>query len=257
MSSFRWKRPVRLLVACSAVALLAATLVVGVARTGGVAAQEATPAAGSAKPRTVSVTGHGSVTVVPDTATITIGVDITQPTLDAAQTQATQQMTAIINTVKGAGVAAKDIQTSNYNVNVIRQQDQNGNTGKVTGFEVTNTVNVTLRDLSKLGTLLDAVVAQGANNIYGISFSVGNPTAAASQARKLAVQDARAKADELAAATGTTIGPVLTITETSSTPPPPSAMASAAVGREAAAPVPIEAGSTEVDVDVQITYELE
>lgn len=246
---------VRLALAGSAVTLIAAMLVAGVPRAGQAGAQEATPAAGET-PRTITVTGQGAVTLQPDTASIQVGVDVTQPTLAEAQSQATQQMTAIINAVKTAGVAAKDIQTTNYSVNVVRARDENGNPGKVTGFEVTNVVSVTLRDLGKLGALLDTVVAQGANNVYGINFFVANPAPAASQARTQAVQDAKQKADELAAAAGAHVGRVMSITETSAPSPQPVGMGASAVNKAAAAPVPIEAGSAEIDVDVQVTYEL-
>lgn len=213
-------------------------------------------------PATVSVNGHGAVMVPPDTASVVVGVDVTSPTLDAAQTEATAQATAIIDAVMAAGIPEDDIQTVNFSVNVIRDVDQNGNQGAVTGFQVTNQVAVTIRgidqDLERVGTILDSVVAAGANNIYGISFTVDDPTAAAVQARRAAVLDSRAKADQLAEAAGLTVGRVVTITESPSAFPPPQVFEAAAADMaQARAAVPIQGGSSEVTVDVQVTFELQ
>jgi hypothetical protein len=219
-------------------------------------AQDATPTAGPpATPATVYVSGSGVVTMAPDTASVVIGVNVIEATLSAAQEKATSQMTAVIDALKAAGIDEKDIQTVNYSVSVIQDFDQNGNPAQIKGFQVSNQVNVTVRDLDKLGSILDTVVAKGANAIYGISFYVNDPTPAASQARTLAVQDAKKKADELAAAAGMKVGRVLSISETSSPTPAPVAMGRAEAA-DAAAPVPIQTGSTTVSVDVQVTYEL-
>jgi uncharacterized protein YggE len=237
-----------------AIALIGAALF-GAFGVPGSAAQEATPPAVSETPATVYVSGSGVVTVAPDTASVVVGVNVIETTLSSAQEKATAQMTAVIDALKAAGIDEKDIQTVNYSVNIIQDYDQNGNPATIKGFQVSNQVNVTVRDLDKLGSILDTVVAQGANAIYGISFSVGDPTAAASQARALAVQDAKQKADELAAAAGMKVGRVLSISETSSPAPVP-----VAYGREAAADsaaaVPIQAGTTTISVNVQVTYEL-
>jgi uncharacterized protein YggE len=227
----------------------------GVLGSRGASAQQATPVPSSDTPATVYVSGQGVVTVAPDTASVIIGVNIIETTLSSAQEKATVQMTAVIDALKAAGIAEKDIQTVNYSVNILQNYDQNGNPATIEGFQVSNQVNVTVRDLAQLGSILDTVVAQGANAIYGISFFVNDPSAAASQARELAVQDARKKAEELAAAAGMRVGRILSISETYSPQPMPLAYGRAEAAADAAA-VPIQAGSTAVQVDVQVTYEL-
>src|SRR5262249_28067451 len=153
-----------------------------------------------------------------------------------------------LDALKAAGIDEKDIQTVNYSVNIIQDYDQNGNPAAIKGFQVSNQVNVTVRDLDKLGSILDTVVAQGANAIYGISFYVDDPSAAASQARKLAVDEAKKKADELAAAAGLKVGRVLSISETSSPAPSPVAFGRAEAA-DASAAVPIQAGTSTISVD--------
>ncbi len=144
-------------------------------------AQDSTPTTGGGQiPATVTVNGHGSVSLPPDTASIVLGVDVTKPTLSEAQSAAADQMTAILKVLKNAGIEDKDIQTVNYSVYVQRNYDNNGTAGEITGFQVTNQINVIVRDVDKVGDLLDAVVGAGANNIYGINFYVDDTTGPAS-----------------------------------------------------------------------------
>ncbi len=227
---------------------------------GGTAAAQdaATPVSGALGPATVAVSGHGSVQVTPDTAQITIGVDVTLPTLDEAQTESTAQATAIIDAVKASGVADEDVQTSNYSVYVVRNYDEMGNLGEITGYQIANQVNVTIRDVNAVGEILNAAIEAGANNIYGINFYVDDTTSAASDARVLAVEDARRKAEELAAASGLTLGRLVAISEGTSLPPlPPMYQRAGGAGMAMDAGAPIELGSTEVAVDVQLIFELE
>jgi uncharacterized protein len=234
--------------------LLALPAGAGIAR----AQDMATPAASPAGVATVSVSGHGEVNVPPDTASVNIGVDIIKPTLDEAQKQATTQANAVIEALKAAGIADEDIQTAYYSVNILRDYSENADPTQITGFEIINQLQVTVRDTDKLGELLDAAVSAGANSIYGISFYVEDQTTAASDARVEAVKDARTKAEELASAAGMTVGPVVSIAE--GVPPvlsPVYAMGRGGAGAAMAeAAVPVEPGSTTVSVDVTVTYEL-
>jgi uncharacterized protein YggE len=241
--------------AVTAVIALLGAASVGAVGLRGASAQDGTPVATGETPATVYVNGQGVVTVAPDTASVVVGVNIIEKTLSEAQAKATTQMTAVIDALKGAGIDEKDIQTVNYNVNILQNYDSNGNPATIEGFQVSNQVNVTVRDLDKLGSILDTVVGQGANAIYGISFFVDDPSAAASQARALAVQNAKQKADELAAAAGMTVGRIISISETYSPSPMPVAYGRAEAANDAVA-VPIQAGTTAITVDVQVTYEL-
>src|SRR4051794_33768529 len=119
---------------------------------------------------TVSVSGHGSVNVPPDTASVSIGVDIIKPTLGEAQEQATTQATAVIGALKDAGIAEEDIQTDYFSVNILRDYSENGDPTQITGFEIMNQLAVTVHDTDQLGELLDAAVNAGANSINGVTF---------------------------------------------------------------------------------------
>lgn len=218
-----------------------------------VAAQEATPAAGAAG-STITVNGVGNVSMSPDTAAITLGVNIFAKTLKEAQAQATTQMNAVIAALKKAGIADKDIQTSNYSVSVNQNYGNNGVPGEIVGYTVNNQVTVIVRDLPTLGSILDQAVTAGANAIWGISFYVNDTTAAAKQARTLAVQDAQQRAQELATAAGGTLGKIIAITEVGS--PSPAAVDYAGGKGAGGSSVPIQIGTTLVTVSVSITYEL-
>lgn len=219
------------------------------------AQEDATPVAGAVGVPTVSVSGHGSVNVPPDTASVTIGVDIIKPTLTDAQTEAANQVNSIIEALKSAGIAAEDIQTAYFSVNILRDYSENADPTLITGFEVINQLQVIVRDTSTLGDLLDASINAGANSIYGVNFYVDDQTAAASEARIMAVEDARAKAEELASAAGMSLGPVVAISEGTVPVISPVYARGGGMAMDAAA-MPIEAGSTTVAVDVQVTYEL-
>jgi uncharacterized protein YggE len=234
-------------------ALLLAALVMNLFGAGRAGAQEATPVAGSSGP-TVTVGGQGTATISPDLATVTIGVQISNADLAEAQSEASTQMNAVIEAIKGNGVEDADIQTSYYNVNVLSNYDNNGNPIEVTGYQISHQVTVTVRDLDSLNTILESSVDAGANTIYGISFGIADPSAAETEARKAAVEDAKAKAQELADAAGLQLGSIVSIVEgvQDSTVYPAGQFA----GGKGGAGVAVESGSLQVSVNVQITFEL-
>ena len=168
--------------------------------------------------RTITVTGTGKVTLTPDIAYISIGVHTQNASAKDAVAANNSQAQAVIAAIKGFGVAEKDIQTTNFSIYPQQQYDTNG---KQTGiiYVVDNTVYVTVRDLSKLGNLLDSSVSSGANNINSIQFDVADKTGALSQARLAAVADAHKQADELTKATNVGLGQVQTISYYDSTAP--------------------------------------
>jgi uncharacterized protein YggE len=221
----------------------------------GVSAQEATPTPTGAGASTVTVNGTGSVTVTPDEASISVGVNVVNASLAEAQSQATTQMNQVIDALKAAGIAELDIQTSNYSVNVIQEYDTNGYPARVSGYQVNNQVNVKVRDISKLGDILEAAVAAGANSIYGVGFVVSDPADAAKQARTDAVADATRKAQEIADATGMSLGRVVSVTETSGPTPMPKQYGGMEMAADMAS-VPIQQGGNIIAVDVQMTFEL-
>ncbi len=241
----------RKLATVGAVALMATTLV---AASHPASAQDASPVAG-ASTATVSVSGVGVVTTTPDTASVQLGVTVTQATLADAQSQASTQMQAVIDALTAAGVAAKDIQTSSYYVSVVQNYDTNGNPSDVSNFQVQNMVNVVVRDIDTVGPILDGAVAAGANTVYGVNFYLDDSSAASTQARALAVQDAQKRAEELATAAGMTLGPVVSITEGYSSGPV-YGKGGGAMAADAGVPAPIQVGTTTIEVDVNVTYQL-
>ncbi len=204
--------------------------------------------------RTITVTGTGKVTLTPDIAYITIGVNTQNASAKDAVAQNTAQAQAVMAAIKKFGIADKDIQTTDFS---IYPQQQYDNTGKLTGitYVVNNSVYVTVRDLSKLGELLDATVSSGANNINSITFDVADKTAALAQARQAAVAEAQKQATELTQATGVKLGEVQTISYSDSTPPIVVPMARAA-DLGTGSNVPISSGSMQISTTVTIVYTL-
>ncbi|MGH2531824.1 MAG: SIMPL domain-containing protein [Thermomicrobiales bacterium] len=248
-------RPValpRAIVALAVLAMISAAFA-GISRPA--AAQDATPSPAAAGMTTVSVNGQGRVFVEPDTASVVVGVDVIQDTLSAAQAEATTQMTAIIEALTAAGIAEDDVQTVNFSVSILRDYDERGMPGPVSGFQVSHQVNVTVRDVDQLGDLLDTVVDQGANAIWGISFYVEDPSGPASEARKRAVENATQKARELADASGMQLGRLVSISEGHAPPPMPFEYAAAEMAQRGDA-APVQPGTTEIAVEVQLTFEL-
>ncbi len=206
------------------------------------------------QPRTINVTGNAQVILAPDIAYISIGVHSQASTAKEAVASNNSQTQAVIDAIKAQGVDAKDIQTTNFNVYQQTQTGPNGETGPVV-FMTDNTVYVTLRDLTKIGSVLDGSIAAGANNIYGITFDVQNKDAATATGRDQAMADAKAQADQLAKAGNVTLGDVQSISYYSSAPTPvyyDTKAAQAGVGGGAS--VPISAGQLTLTVSVNVVY---
>jgi uncharacterized protein YggE len=207
-------------------------------------------------PRTVTVTGTGKVTLTPDIAYISIGVHTENASAKDAVAGNNTQAQAVIAAIKGFGVADKDIQTTNFSIYPQQQFDANGKPID-TKYVVENTVYVTVRDLSKLGDLLDSSVSSGANNINNIQFDVADKTGALSQARLAAVADAKKQADELTKATGVTLDVVQNISYYDTSAPVTVQYSKAdVVAAPMAASVPVQAGSMQIFTTVTVVYGL-
>jgi uncharacterized protein YggE len=204
--------------------------------------------------RSMNVSGTGRGSVVPDIATINIGVRTEADQVNDALSGNTAQANAIAKTLKDLGIDEKDIQTSNFNV--YPSDRYNPMTGEVEGrfFVVENTVIVNVRDLTKLGDVLSAVVEAGANNIYGINFGVEDREAAVKEAREIAIQDAKAKAEAIAEAAGVELGDLLSINVYEGSAPITYYDAKGGAYSEAA--VPISAGTINIIIECNITYGL-
>jgi uncharacterized protein len=205
--------------------------------------------------RSMHVSGTGRVTIVPDMATIAIGVRTEAEAVNEALEGNTAQANAIAEVLEKMGVAEKDIQTSNFNVYPSDRYDPM--TGQVEGsfFVVENTINVTVRELSNLGSVLSAVVEAGANNIYGINFNVEDRETAVAEARQLAIEDAQAKAQAIADDAGVKLGNLMNISVSSNDMPATSFGAKG--GDYAEAAVPIAAGTLAIVMQANLTYEIQ
>lgn len=200
----------------------------------------------------ITMSGHGETHGQPDTAMLSAGVSVDAPTAAAALADANKNMQAVLAALKKLGVADRDIQTRNFSVNP-QYANGNGEAPRMTGYQVTNQVQVRLQDISKLGPALDALVTAGANQINGVNFSIHDPAALLAEARTEAVTDARTKAETFAKAGGVTLGSILSITENGNGGPRPVVFAAPMMR---AASVPVALGEEAVGADVTITWEI-
>jgi uncharacterized protein YggE len=210
----------------------------------------------TAPEHTISVSGTGTVTLTPDVADLALGVLISRPTVKAAQADAATAMTRVLAALKALGIDDKDIQTSNVSLQPTYDYSNGNNPPRITGFQMSNSVAVTIRDLTKLGDAIDNSLAAGATSLDGVTFRVNDQTSAEAQARQAAMTEARAKADTLAAAAGISISGVASIAETSAPLPYPInfALGAASAPDVAKVATPIQAGTTDVTITVAVVY---
>lgn len=209
----------------------------------------------SAQPRTLDVSGNGTVYLTPDIAYLYIGVHTEEPAIATAVSNNNTQTTALVDALKNAGVAEVDIQTSNFSVYKSYDKLTDQQTG--TPYAVDNTVYVTVRDLTTLGSLLNTAVEAGANNINSITFDVADKTAAMTQARQKAMANASSLASELAQTAGVQLAEIQNVSYSDNSPNPYSYGMGGGGG--AAAPnasVPIQPGLTQITVTVSVTYSI-
>ena len=210
-----------------------------------------------ATPRVITVAGEGEVHAAPDEAMLSAGVVTNARTAAAALAGNASAMNDVFATLRQAGIAEKNLQTSGFNVSPQYATDKNGaQTPQITGYQVSNTVNVVVENLSKVGPTLDALVASGANSIGDITFAMKNPKAAMTEARSEAVADAMERAQTLAKAAGVTLGPITAISESGGYEPPRPVYRMAMAMAGAPAPTPIAAGEQSVTAGVSITWEI-
>jgi len=164
--------------------------------------------------RTITVVGEGTENVEPDTAQVNIGVEIVETDIKLANSKASETIDAIVAALQAQGVNNQNLQTSSLNIWIERPYDPaEGTPSDRVLYHVSNQVNVTIRDLSKVGAILDAVIQAGANNMYGVTFKVADPSVLESDTRNQAMDDARAKAEELAKLAGLKLGDVISVSE--------------------------------------------
>jgi len=206
--------------------------------------------------RTLSVSGSGDAFLAPDIAYIYIGVHTEELTAAEAVAENTTQTQTVIEAIQDFGIDAKDVRTTNFSIWPMDKYDplSGAPTGEKT-YAVDNTVYVTVRELDKLGDLLDTVVQAGANTVNSVQFDVAEKDEALMQARAEAVKDAEAQAQSLAQAAGLSLGEIQSISFTDVQPSPifDGKGGGGAVAQEAAA-VPIQPGQLTFTMNVNVTY---
>ncbi|WP_437940469.1 SIMPL domain-containing protein [Sorangium sp. So ce341] len=273
------------------------------------AAQATPPQAVHPESHTITVVGRGEVHTKPDVARAQLGIEVLAPTVKEATSSAAARMTEILAALRKLGLADKDIQTSNYSIQLMRQADvppwmlppqplaapaASAPAAPATApaapagrgpkpapppapkppappdlappqpappayyYQVSNTVTVVIRNLDQVGPVLDAVVAAGANNVWGVSFGLDKTEPLEAQAREKAIADARARAEALAKLQGVSLGGVVAISEIVDSGPrgPMYAPRLAAATMSADAATPVAPGEVQFGTQVKVIYAL-
>lgn len=208
------------------------------------------------EPRTVSVSGSGTVSAPPDEVVLRLGVETMADTARQAVSENSQQMAAVIDALREAGIPDENIQTQRVRLNAqydTMRETERPPRRELVGYAASNIVEARTADLDGVGRLLDEAVEAGANRIEGLRFQLSDPGELLERAREAAWHDAEQKADQLASLAGLELREVLTIDETTRAPRPVPGVAPAL---EAEMAVPVEPGAEDVTVDLQVTWSL-
>ena len=204
-------------------------------------------------PRTITVVGEGQVSAPPDTAVVYIGVEVSEADPKVATNKATEDMNKLLAALKGEGIAEKDIQTSYFSVYVDQPYGSPDAPGQAV-YRVSNNVQVTIRDLNRVTDILGVAIEAGANNINSIDFRLSDTDKLQSEARTKAVENAKAKAEELAKLTDVAVGEVVNISEVIDSGGYFLGEHTAAAGLGGGGAGPISPGDVNVTSQLQITY---
>lgn len=216
----------------------------------------ATPAMSAEPPTaTLTVSAEASRTAAPDLAVLSAGVVTQAADAAAAMAENSRRMAAVTAALRRAGVEPRDLRTSQLSVQPQYRYGE-GRAPAITGYQAANQVTVRLRDLARIGAVVDALVKEGANRIDGPSFTVEKPEPLLDEARAEAVRAARARAELLAAAAGVRIVRVLTIQEAGGAPEFRPVMRAMAAAPAADMAPPVEAGESELRASVTVSYEI-
>ena len=235
----------------AAIAAIAVFLVIGISGTGAAAIDPTTsspgPSTGTTVTRTIAVTGDGEATGTPDIAELSIGVSSRAKSAADALGTMSDRANKLIDVIKNAGVADKDVQTVGLSL-----QPTTDDAGQITGYEASTTVVAQIHDIAKVGPSIDAAAKQVGDDVRldGVSFSFSDSGSLMSAARTDAVKHARAQAEDLAKAAGVELGDILSISEGSTASPVPDFRAGAAD----TASVPVQPGSQSVSVSVTMVF---
>lgn len=210
-------------------------------------------------PRTITITGEGEVNAAPDIAYVETGVVTEGKTAAEALSANTKAMNDVFKGLGEAGIEKKDMQTSQFSVYPVYEQVKNDDnrpqTPKIGGYRVQNQLTVTVRDLTKLGGILDKVVSLGSNQLSGIRFSIDKPDTLVDEARKDAVKNALQKAKLYAGAAGVSLGEIMSISENGTSMPQPVYMKSYAAMERA--DVPVASGEQTLTASVTLVIKID
>jgi uncharacterized protein YggE len=200
--------------------------------------------------RTITVTGTATITSQPDEALVTLGVHTQAATAQAALNENASKMQKVLDALHNAGLGDGDLATTNVSLYPMYGADGQD----VTGYQADDQIQATIRDLSKVGNVIDAAVSAGANMASGVTFQLSEQNQGQGQALARAIDSASAKADAMAVAAGATVGEVVTIDEATAATPVPYPMYAGA--EDAAASTPIEPPTVQTQVSVTVTWAL-
>lgn len=205
------------------------------------------------------VSGEGKVSVVPDVAKITFGIQENGQSLKQVQSEVNTKSKSLTNAVKKLGIAESDIKTTSYNI--YPQYDYTNPNQKIVGYQVSTNYQVTVKDFDKVNDLIMLATGAGANIVGGVSFELNDSTKLekTNEARVKAVADAKTKAEGLAHATGISLVKIINISENQNQNIRPFAFAEKAVSLDAGTPVStpdIQPGQTEIQVNISLSYEI-
>ena len=205
--------------------------------------------------REVTVTGEGQLDLAPDQAVITLGVTHHDPEAANAMRAVSADMTEVVAQLRALGIEGRDLQTRQISLHPVwstKGSYDGGDGRRITGFQASNTLMLRLGDLDQLGQVLDQVLQSGANQFQGLRFSISDPEAVETELRTAAMEDAFAKASQLAQAAGMALGPVRLITDHGQGGGRP--VMAMEMARSTA--MPIEAGELSYSYSVQVVFDL-
>ncbi|MBN1191126.1 MAG: SIMPL domain-containing protein [Dehalococcoidales bacterium] len=226
-------------------------------------AQEPAQVQVNQQPEGIWVSGTGEITVTPDIAALTLGIVTMKQSVADAQAEASSAMASVMQALSDSGIEQKDIQTGRFSISQRDRWDDERQIEQITGYQVSNMVTVKIREIEKIGSIIDLVAQAGGDliRINGISFSVENPQDYYSEVREKAMTDARNKAEDLAKLAGLTLGKPTCIVEGAQSS---SVYESYRSGYGMAVPAPtiitsapISTGESKITLNVQVTYSTE
>lgn len=209
----------------------------------------------------IAATGNGRAFGEPDVAVVTVGVNVQRDTVEQARNDAATAQQAVIDSLKDNGVADEDIQTVGFSVYPQYNYPPDRPQGEIIGYVVSNVVSAKIRDLDTTGEIIDDATVAGGNDavVQGVSFTIDDPSDLQEQARREAVDKARAQAEQLADAAGVNLGKIISISESGGFIPFERGLGGAAFDTAAQAPVPspIEPGQVEVNISVSVQFAID